>query len=171
MNYIIIALLIVITVIIFYSFTNVFKRVHTNDRLKLHKSKALVLNCMDFRLMDDLNRFLDKNGYENNYDDFILAGSSLGFNQTTYPEWKKTFLKHLELSIQLHNIKELVIIDHMDCGGYKKFYNKKKLEPDEERKLHHQNLNKMGAYIKQNFPNLKVNKYLMNLDGSVHIIQ
>ena len=80
-------------------------------------------------------------------------------------------VKHLELSVQLHNIKELVIIDHMDCGGYKKFYNKKKLEPDEERKLHHQNLNKMGAYIKQNFPNLKVKKYLMNLDGSVHIIQ
>ena len=92
MNYIAIALLIIIMVILFYSFTNVFKGVRTTDRLKLHKSKALVLNCMDFRLIDDVNRFLDKNGYENNYDDFILAGSSLGFNQTTYPEWKITFL-------------------------------------------------------------------------------
>lgn len=33
---------------------------------------------MDFRLIDDAVRYLDQEGYNNNYDEFILAGSSLG---------------------------------------------------------------------------------------------
>jgi hypothetical protein len=36
---------------------------------------------MDFRLIDDIVRFMDGKGYNNNYDQFILAGGSLGFIQ------------------------------------------------------------------------------------------
>jgi hypothetical protein len=30
---------------------------------------------------------MDKKGYNNNYDQFILAGSSLGLTQTKFPHW------------------------------------------------------------------------------------
>lgn len=141
----------------------------TQNQMTAHKSKAIVLNCMDFRLMDDLERFLDSAGYNNNYDDFVLAGSSLGYNQNVYPVWKDVFDTHVELAEQLHEIHEIIIIDHMNCGAYKKFYGKTTIEPDEERALHKVNMNKMEQVLKSKFPNLKVKKYLMSLDGTVEV--
>ena len=105
------------------------KRCHilsnTQNQLIAHDAKAIVITCMDFRLIDDAVRYLDKEGYNNNYDEFILAGSSLGYNQKTYNAWTETLDKHIELAQQLHHIKEVIVIDHMNCGAYKIFYNKK----------------------------------------------
>jgi hypothetical protein len=49
-----------------------------------HTARAMVLSCMDFRLIDDMVVFLNEIGYNNNYDQFILAGSSLGSNQDKF---------------------------------------------------------------------------------------
>ena len=40
----------------------------------------MLLSCMDFRLLDDIVVFMNALGYHNNYDQYILAGSSLGAN-------------------------------------------------------------------------------------------
>jgi hypothetical protein len=42
---------------------------------------------MDFRLIDDMVHFMNNLGYNNNYDQFTLAGASLGFTQEKYPHW------------------------------------------------------------------------------------
>jgi hypothetical protein len=39
---------------------------------------------MDFRLCDDIMTFMKEQGYNKNYDQFVLAGSSLGFTQNKY---------------------------------------------------------------------------------------
>jgi len=88
----------------------------TQDQLTAHTAKALVITCMDFRLIDDAVYFLNSKGYNNNYDELILAGGSLGYNQTKYESWKKTVDDHIGLAKKLHNIKEIIVIDHMDCG-------------------------------------------------------
>ena len=82
----------------------------------------MLLSCMDFRLLDDIVVFMNALGYHNNYDQYILAGSSLGANQEKFPEWTASWLKHLDLAILLHNIKEVIAIDHECCGAYKIFY-------------------------------------------------
>lgn len=139
----------------------------SQDQLISHTAKALVLTCMDFRLLDDVVRYLDKKGYNNNYDQFILAGGSLGYNQNVYDEWKKTLDKHIELSLELHDIKEIIIIDHINCGAYKKFYNKKEFTYNEELSLHEDNINKFKIYVNKQYPTLKVKGFIMMLDGSV----
>ena len=48
-------------------------------QLNAHEAKAMLLSCMDFRLLDDITRFMDSRGYTNNYDQFILAGRLLIF--------------------------------------------------------------------------------------------
>jgi hypothetical protein len=63
---------------------------------------------------------MDRLGFNNNYDYFILAGGSLGLVQTNFTEWKQTALDHVGLAIQLHKIEQIIIIDHADCGAYKK---------------------------------------------------
>ena len=53
----------------------------TQDQKTAKTAKCFVMNCMDFRLIDDSAYFMDSLGYNNNYDCFVLAGSSLGFTQ------------------------------------------------------------------------------------------
>jgi hypothetical protein len=69
----------------------------TQDQKTAKKAKCFVLNCMDFRLIDDCVYFLDGLGLNNNYDAFVVAGSSLGFTQTKYPYWQQTVIDHMKL--------------------------------------------------------------------------
>ncbi len=139
----------------------------TQDQLIAHTAKALVITCMDFRLIDDAVNYLNTKGYNNNYDEFILAGASLGYNQKTYSAWTETLDKHIELSEKLHEIKEVIVIDHMNCGAYKIFYNKETISEKDEIDLHKQNLLKFRKTIKSKYPHIKVKTLLMKLTGEV----
>jgi hypothetical protein len=57
---------------------------------------------MDFRLIDDITHFMNEQGYNNNYDQFILAGSSLGLNQDKFPHWGQTLADHMNIGLGLH---------------------------------------------------------------------
>jgi carbonic anhydrase len=120
------------------------------DQRQLDKANALVLTCMDFRFIDDEDRFLDQIGLNNSYDQFVLAGASLAYsgptksyykhyeptetesivvkrasafktNNDEHP-WVKALDEHIKLAIALHKIQEVIVIDHMDCGAYKALY-------------------------------------------------
>ncbi len=56
------------------------------------------------------------------FDHAILAGASLGLFSGVYPNWATTFWDHLEVSIALHQIRTVYILDHRDCGAYREFY-------------------------------------------------
>ena len=139
----------------------------TQNQLTAHKAKAIVITCMDFRLIDDEVLFFNRLGLNNNYDEFILAGASLGYNQTVYSAWSETFDKHIELSEQLHDIIEVIVIDHMQCGAYKIFYNLPSIPRADEIALHNENFIKFKQTINQKYPHLTVITYLMDLDGSI----
>jgi hypothetical protein len=116
------------------------------------QTKVLVLGCIDPRYSQLLTSFL--NNYKDVqfiYDLFILAGASLGANQsyTTFPtkrtagstgaayptnqlavgiantvapmgvNWGPTFFDHLSIARLLHQITEVWVFDHLDCGAYK----------------------------------------------------
>lgn len=79
----------------------------------------MVLTCIDYRFIDTVVGFLENDPqYNKSFDLTTLAGTSLGFNQKKFECWKKTFLELTDLAIQLHHIKQVVVIDHMDCGAY-----------------------------------------------------
>ena len=40
---------------------------------------------MDFRFINDEIHHMTEKGYDVNYDAFVLAGVSIGINQTKYP--------------------------------------------------------------------------------------
>lgn len=139
----------------------------TQNQLTVHKAKAIVITCMDFRLIDDAVLFFNSIGLNNNYDEFVLAGASLGYNQTVYSAWTETFDKHIELAEQLHDITEVIVIDHMQCGAYKIFYNLPSISRPDEIALHNENFIKFKQTINQKYPQLTVITYLMDLDGSI----
>lgn len=97
------------------------------------RENVLLLSCMDQRLLDDTVRFMNALNLRNRYDQMALAGGAMGVNRLFTPTagspsvWKPVFLHHLEAAIdKLHRpIKDVFLVDHLDCGAYKK------LNPDE----------------------------------------
>ncbi len=131
-------------------------------------SDALLLSCMDYRLIDDIVRYMDSRGMTNNYDHVILAGASLGVLTETNVAWGQTFWDHVDVALKLHHIKKVMVMDHRDCGAYKVF-----LGPDHAKDAatefdsHAVKLRQLQALIKQKHPDLDVELMLMGLDGSI----
>ncbi len=83
---------------------------------------GLVLTCIDYRFLDEIPKYLHTQAPGDTFDHAILAGASLGLFSGVYPNWATTFWDHLEVSIALHQIRTVYILDHRDCGAYREFY-------------------------------------------------
>ena len=132
---------------------------------------ALLLSCMDFRLVDDVERYMSDRGLRNKYDHIVLAGASLGAITDKYPAWNKTFWEHLDIAIKLHNIHTVIVMDHRDCGAYKVILGAEHTkDPEVEKNTHAVQLKKLTGLINEKYPKLKVETLLMALDGNVETI-
>ncbi len=132
---------------------------------------ALLLSCMDFRLMDDIERYMSNRKLRDKYDHIVLAGASLGAITDKYPAWSKTFWEHLDIAIQLHNIHTVIVMDHRDCGAYKVILGPGHAkDPQTEKDIHATQLKKLKTQITAKYPKLKVETLLMALDGKVEVI-
>ena len=133
---------------------------------------ALLLSCMDYRLMDDVERYMDGRGLADKYDHVILAGASLGAITDVYPTWQQTFWDHVDIAIQLHNIQRVILLDHRDCGAYKVLLGDAHLaSPDIEKATHAEQLTILKQRINAKHPKLAVETLLMALDGSVEVLE
>ena len=81
-------LFVIISLIIIYTDRN--NKVKLSSKIPLeiaigkHEAKTLLLSCIDFRFINMINNFMNKNNYSNDYDYTSLAGRSLGVNQKLY---------------------------------------------------------------------------------------
>ena len=140
-----------------------------NSQTDLHHAKALVLICMDFRLRDNVSCHLNLLGYKNKYDEAILAGASLGYNGFLgYSNWQQYLNDHIQLAYDLHEINEIILIDHMKCGAYSAQYIIS--TEAEEWDLHISNLKTAADTINNTFnsiiPNLKIKCYIITINAS-----
>lgn len=102
-------------------------------------TSTFVLACIDPRFAYALEQYLDQTYAQggSSYDLFILAGASMGGNlnghsnspipTNTIPtcaivstgnNWQQTLRDHIQVAITLHNVTQVVIIDHLNCGAY-----------------------------------------------------
>ena len=133
--------------------------------------EALLVSCMDYRLIDDIVRYMDGRKLANQYDHVILAGASLGALTDKKPEWGKVFWDHVQVAKDLHHIKKVMIMDHRDCGAYKVFLGADfKCDQAGETSVHAEQLRKLAGLVKTNHPDLEVELMLMSLDGTVENI-
>ncbi len=132
---------------------------------------ALLLSCMDYRLLDDIVRYMDSRDLTDNYDQVILAGASLGATTNVYPQWGETFWSHLQLALDLHHVNRLIILDHRDCGAYKAIFGQDyAADPQRETEIHTVQMKELRAAVAQKHPTLPTELMLMSLDGSVEAI-
>ncbi|AXE29980.1 hypothetical protein DK842_08790 [Chromobacterium phragmitis] len=133
---------------------------------------ALLLSCMDYRLVHAFGEFMDGQGLRGKYDHIVLAGASLTAITDKFPDWNATFWQHLGVAIDLHHIKRVVLLDHRDCGAYKVAFGEDfAKDPAKESKIHSRALTAMKWQIAAKYPHLTVDTYLMGLDGKADLIE
>lgn len=129
-------------------------------------ARALMLSCMDYRLVDDLVNFMDAHEYQDSYDHVVLAGASLGVVHAAFADWHATFWKHLEVAKELHGITEVIVIDHRDCGAYRLALGAEAVDtPEKETDQHREHMQEFARQVSEKHPDLRVFGVLMALDG------
>ena len=132
---------------------------------------ALLLSCMDYRLVDDTERYMAGRGLRDKYDHIVLAGASLGALTDKYPDWGRTFWEHLDVAIQLHQVHKVMVVDHRDCGAYKTILGEDLAkDPSRETTVHGTQLKALREQIKKKHAALEVELLLMALDGKVEAV-
>jgi len=155
-------------------------------------ASVLVLGCIDPRFLEMMSWFLlNYKEVKFNYDLFILAGSSLGANQsyTSYPtlrastskgsypggiqldgthylgvNWGPTLFDHIAVAKQLHQITEVWVFDHLDCGAYKAIQN---IPTDLDIGLHTTELRKLQGFIGTPHSDLSFKGFVMDTNGLI----
>lgn len=112
-----------------------------------HTCDAIVVCCIDFRFQKYIRDWTDKNLKNKTFDLVGFAGSTKDLN---------TVLKQIDISVQLHNINQVILIHHEECGAYGK---------DSTPKRHASDLKKARREILKKYPNLKVDLYYLLLNG------
>ncbi|NBZ87021.1 hypothetical protein [Stagnihabitans tardus] len=129
---------------------------------------AILLSCMDFRLVDDLAIMMNQMQYRNSYDHVILAGGALGAVHPQFEPWHAVFWEHVGLAVKLHDVHEIMVINHRDCGAAKLALGEDVVaDPAKELAAHTAVLAEFQNVAAQRFPQLHVKGFLMNLDGTV----
>jgi hypothetical protein len=130
---------------------------------------ALLLHCIDYRLTNETTKYMNGRGLDDKYDELSLAGASLAATLDQRPDWEKTFWEHLDIAIDLHQIHEVIVIDHRDCGAYATFLDMPDLakDPKKELEVHAEYMRKLKVQIGEKKPALTVELLLMDLHGNV----
>lgn len=137
-----------------------------------HGTEVMLLNCMDYRLVDHTAHYMASRGLTGKYDDIVLAGAALGATTDKHPAWNETFWDELGVALDLHHIHKVMVIDHRDCGAYKTILQEDfAKDPAREKAVHTTYLKQLGDAIKAKYPALDVELLLMALDGKVEKIQ
>jgi hypothetical protein len=168
-----------------YNFTSIQPFITTNNSIcqccdysqsNLNKAKAIVFNCIDFRLRDNVTCHLNLKGYKNDYDEVIAAGASLGYNGLSeYTNWDTFIDEHISIAYDLHEISQILIIEHEKCGAYTVQYGNN-ITTEEEYQFHIDNakicadvlwskFNATDGSVKK-INNLKIIAYIISIDGS-----
>ena len=118
-----------------------------------HTCDALVVSCIDFRFQKYIRDWLDTHLKDKTYDYVGFGGGTKELDQ---------ILKQLEISVKLHDIKQVVLMHHENCGAYG-------LESTPEN--HARDLRKAKETILKLYPHLQVALYYIHLDGTFEEVQ
>ncbi len=82
-----------------------------------HTCKAVLIRCMDFRLEDDIERFLDERGLVGDCDIISVGGATKALMSEDQGE-VDFLLSQFGIAYNLHGVRHFILMDHTDCGAY-----------------------------------------------------
>jgi len=144
-----------------------------NDRLPPDHAlqiEALVLNCMDYRMVGPVADYLNARGLHGRYDQIVLAGGSIGVMSGQTTAWSETFWQHVRLARKLHGVSKIIVIDHRDCVACKPLDRLDGVDDwEHETVIHMIWMEALADEIKTREPDLDVELLLMDLDETIDV--
>ena len=129
----------------------------------MKKYKAMVLSCIDPRFQTKVFNYLKKKNLTGKYSSFTIAGGSIGVTAKKFKKRHSTFWENLATSIKLHNISNLIVINHNDCGAAKIVNGNNKFSTSIENKIHNQSFKIIKKKLKKKHPSIKVSFKIMKI--------
>lgn len=142
-----------------------------------HTCKALMLGCIDYRFQTGFQQFVESENLKNDCDRLHVAGAVKGLveSEGRHPEpaeglgddtvVRDYILGQIEISAKLHEIKEILLVNHRDCGAYggtPAFADKAA-----EHEHHRNELLKAKALLENRFPSITIKTLFAEIDESV----
>jgi carbonic anhydrase len=133
--------------------------------------EAMLLSCIDPRMVAPVYKYMDGRGLTGAYSQFVIAGAGAAVVAPKFAGWHETFWQNLAASIELHRITRVIVIDHRDCGAVVLAYGAASIAtPEAETKTHRMILAEFREALAKRFPRLQPETGLMALDGSFEIL-
>jgi carbonic anhydrase len=123
------------------------RRFYEHVGMKEFTCQAVVVHCMDGRLQQPINDWLERRFSLSDYDRISLAGGVFDL---------EAILKQVEICYRRHKIRKVILINHENCAMYGD-------ESTPER--HASDLRKAELRIKETLPPLEVELYYLHLTG------
>ena len=127
----------------------------------------MVLSCIDPRFQPIIYSYLKKKKLTGKYSSFTIAGSAIGVTANKFKRWHKVFWDNFKISVKLHNIKKLIVINHRDCGAAKIINRKKEFSDINETKVHRNSFQKIKKIFKKKYPKLSIELKIISLNSKV----
>jgi carbonic anhydrase len=130
--------------------------------------KALVLSCIDYRILEAERYFLSLQNLGGQYDFTALAGASLALSGMPHQYDADAFWDQLDISYRLHHIKKVIILDHQDCAVFQYKIDPNLADnPALELTTHTEYLSRAYWAIRDRYPDLNIELYFVNLNTEV----
>lgn len=132
--------------------------------------EAMMLGCIDPRLQEPMRNYMARRHLTGKFSNFIIAGAAIGVVAEPFKDWQKAYWDNLAASIQLHNIKKVIVIDHRDCGAAKIAYGAEKVANRQiETETHKAAMAEFRKRLKEKHPQLGCETGLMAVDGKIEM--
>ena len=127
------------------------------------RDKIMAVSCLDYRVQTILHDHLKAN-HDGHYDIVSIGGANLCLTCEKCPKyWRQTLIDNINIGIEVHDIKEIWLYAHENCGACKKFniiYNETGKE--EEYDIHTRLARKTRNMLKELYSNIKVKIWFIN---------
>lgn len=118
----------------------------------MHSCSTLAATCIDFRIQRFVEEWARKHLGKDHYDRVALAGGVKN---------RDVILGQVDISVRLHGIKNVVLMNHEDCGAY---------GSEGTEKKHRADLRATRLVLAAAHPTLDIETYYVKLDGSIVLV-
>lgn len=132
--------------------------------------EAMVLSCIDPRFHEPVRYYTRRRHLTGKYSQFVIAGAAVGVVAEPFKDWHKAWWDNVAASVDLHNIRKVIAINHRDCGAARIAYGEGSVANwKAETATHKTALTQFREQMKERLPKLGVETGLMALNGRIEM--
>lgn len=128
-----------------------------------HTCATLILHCIDFRFGKEIKKYLEQRDLLGNCDIVAVAGVAKNIASPAVENDREFVVRQIDISKKLHDIKEVIVMNHTDCGAYG---GRAAFASEEEEKMRHiADMQKAQEIIRAKHSDCTVTTVLAHIDS------